>query len=114
MTDKQPETQSRIDPEKLEKLMNKVAELAEAFGNNLNIDHITEILDIVCASDDYFLKGTSHSDDFLSFADLEQLLLEEGRRIHDANLKSLFQGMRRMAAEESIIAQKKTPSGRKE
>jgi hypothetical protein len=102
-----------IDPEKLNRLILKITELAEKYGDNINVEKIEEILDIVSFFDDTFRRGTSDAGDFFTMADIEQLILEEGRLLQDANLKNLFRGMKKLAAEETIIAQKKTSLGNK-
>jgi hypothetical protein len=96
-----------IDPEKLNKLFARITELAESYGDALNVDHIIDIVNIAAASDNYFIKGTTSDDDFFSLADIEELILEESRCILDANLKSLFQGLKKMPGEGNIILKKK-------
>jgi hypothetical protein len=99
--------------EAIESLMNMIGELIERYGKNLNVEHIKEVLAIICAHDDILNRGISNPNDFLTIADIEHLIMEEGRLVNDANLKSLVQSMKKVEGEEIAIAQKKTPSGKK-
>jgi hypothetical protein len=96
-----------IDPQKFDKLIAKIAELDKIYGDDLNIDHIMDVLDIVSATDNHIIKGTSQEDGFFTFADIENLLLEQNRRLRDANLKSVFNRMKKMPGEKEIIDKKK-------
>ncbi|MDR3205186.1 MAG: hypothetical protein LBV23_10700 [Deltaproteobacteria bacterium] len=114
MADDQAKAPTPIDSGKIQSLLNKLDELVKIYGNNLRPEHIAEILDIVCATDDYFLKGTSQAEEFLTFHDIERLMLKQERLIHDANLRNLFRDMKRMEGEKIIVKEKKTPSENKE
>jgi hypothetical protein len=48
-----------IDPEKLNRLMLKISELADKYGDNIDVENIEEILDIVSFSNDSLCRGTS-------------------------------------------------------
>jgi hypothetical protein len=114
MTEKQTDKPTPIEPEKIERIGFKIAELIDTYGNNLNVDHINDILDIICSIDNTFLNGTSREDDFFTFADIERLLLEQNRLIQDANLKSLFSCMKRLLGEERIVSKKNSTFWKKE
>jgi hypothetical protein len=62
MADKRLESSKPVDPKKLDALIQKIIELANTYGDNLDIIHIANVLDIVCAFDDIFVKGTSQSE----------------------------------------------------
>ncbi|MDR0622348.1 MAG: hypothetical protein LBJ61_10800 [Deltaproteobacteria bacterium] len=114
MTDKkQTDNPPPIDPEKVEKIGLKIAELIGTYGNNLNVDHINEILDIICATENTLINGTSREDNFFSLADIEGLLLEQNRLIQDSNLKNLFTLMKRLLGEEGIVLKKNSTSVKK-
>ncbi|MDR1079372.1 MAG: hypothetical protein LBQ79_00030 [Deltaproteobacteria bacterium] len=107
MSDKPPESSGQTALEVNIRLIEKFAKLIEPYGDSLNEEHIEEVLQIICATDSILLKGTSQVDGFFSFADIEELLMEETRRIKDANLRSLFSNMNRMAGEDSVVLKKK-------
>jgi hypothetical protein len=96
-----------IAPDTIQLLLDKLNDLIKIYGNNLQPEHIAEILDIVCAADDYFFKGTSQAGEFLTFHDIEQLMLKQERLIHDANLRNLFRNMKRIEGEKIIVKGKK-------
>ncbi|MDR1041296.1 MAG: hypothetical protein LBR80_14255 [Deltaproteobacteria bacterium] len=107
MSDKPPESSGQTTLQVNNDLIEMIAKLIEPYGDSLNEDHIKEVLEIICATDNILLKGTSQVDGFFSLADIEELMLEETRRIHDANLRSLFNKMNRMVGEDSVVLKKK-------
>jgi hypothetical protein len=110
MEDDQANSPIPMDPESIQLLLDKLDELIKIYGKNLHPEHIAEILDIVCATDAYFFKGTNQVEEFLTFHDIEQLMLKQERLIHDANLRNLFRNMKRIEGEKIIVKEKKTPS----
>jgi hypothetical protein len=107
MSNKLPKSSDQTAVRVNNDLIEIIAKLIEPYGDNLNEDHITEVLQIICATDEILLKRTFQVDGFFSFADIEEMLQEETRRINDANLRSLFNNMKRMVGEDSVVLKKK-------
>jgi hypothetical protein len=108
MTDKHLDPiEVSIGSDKVQKLLDQIGKMVATYGDNLNFEHLGDVLEIVSAADDCLLRGTSQIDDFLTFEDIEQLILEEERLLHDANLKSLFSAMKRMRGEDEVVLKKK-------
>ncbi|MDR1164496.1 MAG: hypothetical protein LBO66_01240 [Deltaproteobacteria bacterium] len=109
MHDKPPEDNiSQAEALVQNKIIEMVVKIFEPYGNDLIEEHIREVLQIICAADATFLRGTSQADNFLSFADIEELVQEEMRCLYDASLRRLFNGMKRMVGEDSIVLKKKS------
>ena len=111
---KQTNHPTPIDPKKVEKIWQKIIELVDIYGDNLNVDHINEILEIICSIDSTFLNGTSQDNDFYTFEDIEQLMLEQNRLIQDANLRNLFSYMKRLSGEKGIVLKKTRTSEKRD
>jgi hypothetical protein len=114
MSEKQQNGAPTIDSEKLDKISKTFTKLIEIYGNELNPEHIDEILSIICSIDSTFLRGTSQEGDFFTFADIERLMLEQNRLLHDANLRNLFQNMKRLSGEKELVLKKNSPFETKE
>ncbi|MDR1051205.1 MAG: hypothetical protein LBP95_09050 [Deltaproteobacteria bacterium] len=93
--------------DKLQLILGKLFELSSTYKETLNPEYVIEILEIVFKTNDHFLTGISSTEDFTTFEDIEQLILEAERQLHDANLKNLFRGLKRIPAEKDIVAKKK-------
>jgi hypothetical protein len=109
----QPEVR-KIDPDKLDDLVSFIGVLEQKYGSTINVDQIKEIVTIICDTNLFLFKGTSQEEDFFTFSDIEQLFLEEKRRLADAALKGHFQEMQRMPGERIITEKKKRVSDNKE
>jgi hypothetical protein len=59
------------------------------------------------AHQDLFSSGTSDPENFLTLGQIEQLMLEHQRHIHEIDLKVLLENMRSLSGESAVIARKK-------
>jgi hypothetical protein len=97
------------DNDKFAALLDMIRELITNHGDNINIEHVAEVLKIIAGADDQLLQGTSQAEGMLQFADIEQLILEQERLIHDSNLRNLFNSLKRTKGEAAIVEKKNCP-----
>jgi hypothetical protein len=109
MKDKNLKDLGTIDNDKYAVLLDIIRELITSHGDNINTEHIAEVLKIVADVDGQLLQGTSQAEDMLQFADIEQLVLEQERLIHDSNLRNLFNSLKRTKGEDAIVKKKDWP-----
>jgi hypothetical protein len=80
-----------------------MAKLIESYGNNLNAEYIAEITRIIIAADAALMEGTSRADGFFSFADIEELFMEQTRSIVDAHRDSFLNRIKNAFGEDSVV-----------
>jgi hypothetical protein len=102
-----------VDHEKLNELFRMIAELAEKFGGDFNIEHVKDILRLDSEHWSAFREGTSNSDAFLTIAQIEEMMRSLERRLKEVEFKALVSEMEGLKGEGQIIAQKKKSTSKK-
>lgn len=96
MSDDDPKNKSEplTAVEKANRFLKWLKEYCEARVDILDYNHLVEIMQISAAANERLHTGLSDVDGFLTFDDVEQILLEESRQMHEANLKSMLAGLK--------------------
>jgi hypothetical protein len=80
----------------------------------MDFNQLVDLLIVAGSANECLRNEQSDGDSSLTFEDIEQLLLEESRSMHDVNYHSIMDKLRTFRGERSLVAKKKPSSKKKE